>query len=154
MPKIIGFCGLSGSGKTSLIERLGADLVLDSRVLLIKHDPKNKARFDESGKDSARFFKTGADVILGSPQKAAIFLHAPLEESLINTWAPSYDYVLVESLRDLVLRRVVVVRDFYDATYAGDFYAYKNIDEALLPKDKPRAGLDDLQKIIEWIKNG
>ncbi len=40
---------------------------------------------------------------------------------------------------------VVVVRDFY---------AYKNIDEALLPKDKPRAGLDDLQKILEWIKNG
>ena len=62
MPKVVGFCGISNSGKTTLIEKVTKALIDKHKILCIKHDPKNKATFDTQGKDSARFFALGADV--------------------------------------------------------------------------------------------
>jgi molybdopterin-guanine dinucleotide biosynthesis protein B len=59
----VAFTGPSNSGKTTLIEKISKKLNQDGfKVAIIKHDPKDKARFDTEGKDSYRFTQTKADV--------------------------------------------------------------------------------------------
>lgn len=43
-------------------------------MCIIKHDPANKAKFDEN-KDSTKYFQTGASVALISPKKTTLFLN-------------------------------------------------------------------------------
>ena len=65
----IAFTGESGSGKTTLIEKITKELSNDFRVVVVKHDPKDKAVFDTDGKDSDKFTKAGADTVVLSPKK-------------------------------------------------------------------------------------
>jgi len=59
--KAIAFTGPSESGKTTLIEKIALRLINDRKIAIIKNDPSDKAVFDRDGKDSDRFFKTGAE---------------------------------------------------------------------------------------------
>nr|MBP3725407.1 molybdopterin-guanine dinucleotide biosynthesis protein MobB [Campylobacter sp.] len=72
---VVGFSGASGSGKTTLVLKIANELILRGfKVCIIKHDPANKAKFDE-GKDSTKYFQTGANVALIGPKKTALFLN-------------------------------------------------------------------------------
>jgi hypothetical protein len=74
---VLGICGYSGSGKTTLIESLVP--VFRSRglrVAVVKHDAHTPT-VDAPGKDSDRFFRAGADVVLRSPDETFIRRHGP-----------------------------------------------------------------------------
>ncbi len=61
---VLGICGCSGVGKTTLIEALIPLLCRRHlRVVVVKHDAQNVC-IDVPGKDSYRFFEAGADVSL------------------------------------------------------------------------------------------
>ncbi len=61
---IIGLCGSSGAGKTTLIEALVPKFInLGLRVAVVKHGA-HRVVVDAPGKDSERFFQAGADVAL------------------------------------------------------------------------------------------
>ena len=64
----------SNSGKTTTIIKV-ANILQDSgyKVAIVKHDPKDKARFDKEGKDSYKFSQTGAEVVVTSPNKTTYF---------------------------------------------------------------------------------
>ena len=70
----VAFTGPSNSGKTTLIIKI-SNILQDSgyKVSIIKHDPKDKARFDKPGKDSDKFSQTGADVAVVSPNRTTFF---------------------------------------------------------------------------------
>ena len=110
MARVVAFGGVSGSGKTTLIEKL----VLLARpcyeILVIKHDPKNKAEFDTRGKDSYRFFHAGADVVLSSEVKSAIFLHERQEVLELCARFSFKDFIFIEGYKDLPLPRICVAR--------------------------------------------
>jgi len=107
--KAVAFSGPSNSGKTTLIEKLAKILTKEYRVLVIKHDPKDKARFDTEGKDSYKFFQTGADTVVLSPKKTTYFSHQPREvEDVIELF--NFDYLLVEGLKEIKLPRISVFR--------------------------------------------
>ncbi|MDE5591504.1 MAG: molybdopterin-guanine dinucleotide biosynthesis protein MobB, partial [Helicobacter sp.] len=75
--RIVAFSGDSNSGKTTLIEKLITHLRPHKTVAAIKHDPKDKAIIDTAGKDSDRFFKSGADIaIFGTAQTTLRFHHS------------------------------------------------------------------------------
>ncbi len=72
---VIGFCGYSGSGKTTILEKVVALLARRGlKVGYLKHDAHG-LQVDREGKDTDRLFKAGAQVIAaGSPDEGFIRL--------------------------------------------------------------------------------
>ena len=57
----MAFSGPSNSGKTTLILKVAKKFIDDGlKVVIIKHDPGDKARFDDEGKDIYKLTQIGA----------------------------------------------------------------------------------------------
>lgn len=104
---IIGFSAYSGTGKTTLIEKLIPLLIADGiNIALIKHS-HHDIEMDKPGKDSYRLRKAGASqVVLASPYRTIIFkdksqqIEPNLTEQLNCLDLNNLDLVLVEGFRD------------------------------------------------------
>lgn len=154
--KAIAFTGPSGSGKTTLVEKIAQRLVTQRRVAIIKHDPSDKAHFDRQGKDSDRFFKTGADVAVISPTRTTLFSHRSREVAGIAEMFGDFDLLMVEGLKTLPLPRLGIFRDKIEESYLTVVQAIA-IDESIdlseydLPESLTILDLNDTDAIIEWI---
>jgi len=95
---ILGVCGRSGAGKTTLIEAMLPELMRRGlRVAVVKHDCRNPV-VDCPGKDSDRLYRAGADVFLLGGEE---FVRAHGNEGAdfvfqLSRLARHYDLVLVE----------------------------------------------------------
>ena len=156
----MAFTGPSNSGKTTLILKVARKLIHEHNleVAIIKHDPKDKARFDVEGKDSYKFSDTGAEVIVTSPNRTTYFSqrHSDLDDMirLFN----HFDVLLVEGLKNLPLPRISIFRNIIDEEY----FAYMNalaVDESVdlekykIPENVDILDLNNTNEIIEWIQN-
>ncbi len=156
MHKAIAFTGPSGSGKTTLIERIAHRLVPARRIAIIKHDPKDKARFDQPGKDSDRFYQTGADVAVVSSTRTTLFTHRSCSIERIAEMFGEYDLLMVEGLKTLPLPRLAIFRNTIESEYLPVVKAIA-IDDSIvvsdydLPEDIDVLDLNDIGSIIEWI---
>jgi len=154
--KAIAFTGPSGSGKTTLIEKIAQKLVGSRKVVVVKHDPSDKARFDREGKDSDRFFKTGADVAVVSPTRTSCFSHRPRSIEEIGDLFGDFDLMMVEGLKTLPLPRLGVFRGRIDPEYLGVLQAVA-VDETVdlkhdeLPEEIEILNLNDTDAVIRWI---
>jgi len=154
----VAFTGPSNSGKTTLILKVARKLIHEHQkeVAIIKHDPKDKARFDVEGKDSYKFSDTGAEVIVTSPNRTTYFSNRRSElEDMIRLF-DKFDILLVEGLKNLPLPRISVFRDSIDR----DYFPYMNalaVDESVnlakyeLPKNVDVLDLNDADEVIKWI---
>jgi len=155
----VAFTGPSNSGKTTLIIKV-ADALIKSgkKVSIIKNDPKDKAVFDTPGKDSYKFCKTGAEVVVTSPNKTTLLspVHKELDD-IINMFC-EFDFLLVEGLKNLPLPRISIFRNKIDEAY----FPYMNalaIDHTINPKNEniPKSvdvlDLNNEEQIINWILN-
>jgi len=154
--KAIAFTGPSGSGKTTLIEMIARRLVSTRRVAIVKHDPKDKAHFDRPGKDSDRFYKTGADVAVVSSTRTTLFTHQSHSIAQIAEMFGEYDLLMVEGLKTLPLPRLAIFRNAIEPDYLPVVEAIA-IDDSIdicdydLPKNLDILNLNDIESIIEWI---
>jgi molybdopterin-guanine dinucleotide biosynthesis protein B/molybdopterin-guanine dinucleotide biosynthesis protein len=102
-PPAVSFVAKSGTGKTTLLEQVIAELKSQGwRIGVIKHDA-HRFDIDHPGKDSHRLTAAGADTMLiSSPEKLAVVKkHAaspPLEE-LIATYFGDVDLLLTEGFK-------------------------------------------------------
>ena len=113
--KVVGFCGPSGVGKTTLIEGvIGAFKARGLRVSVIKHAHK-RFDIDQPGKDSHRHREAGAtEVLIASSQRLALLREFDLEglpsvHQLLAELSPA-DWVLVEGFKHADLPKVEVWR--------------------------------------------
>ena len=154
----VAFTGPSNSGKTTLILKVARKLIHEHNleVAIIKHDPKDKARFDVEGKDSYKFSDTGAEVIVTSSNRTTYFSKRKSElEDMIRLF-DDFDILLVEGLKNLPLPRISIFRDFIDNSYipymdalATDYSI--NTQNYNLPQGIDILDLNNPDEIISWI---
>lgn len=99
----VSFVAKSGTGKTTLLEKVIADLKTRGyRVGVIKHDA-HRFDIDHPGKDSYRMAAAGADtVLISSPEKLALMKRheaSPSIGRLIATYFGDVDIVLTEGFK-------------------------------------------------------
>jgi len=111
---VFGICGHSGSGKTTLIEKL-VPLLSEKglKVAVVKHDA-HRIVLDRQGKDSDRFFRSGADVFLQGLQEEFFRIHPSDERELsyvLKKLTREYDLVLIEGWKNIPFTKVWLLKD-------------------------------------------
>jgi len=154
----VAFTGPSNSGKTTLILKVARKLIHEHKleVAIIKHDPKDKARFDVEGKDSYKFSDTGAEVIVTSPNRTTYFSQRQSDLDEMIRLFNHFDILLVEGLKNLPLPRISIFRNEIDEAYFPymDALAIDNsidIEEYEVPKNVTMLNLNKTDEVIEWI---
>lgn len=153
----VAFSGPSNSGKTTLIVKIAEILKQNYELAIIKHDPGDKARFDKEGKDSWKFSKTGAEVVVASATRTTLFSKRQRDIDELISLLGDFDFLLVEGLKTLPLPRISVFRNELDESYfdVSDALAIDesiNLNNYTLPKHLEILSLNEPEAIIEWIK--
>ncbi|PLY06617.1 MAG: molybdopterin-guanine dinucleotide biosynthesis protein B [Arcobacter sp.] len=153
---VVAFSGPSNSGKTTLVAKV-SNILQDNgqKVCIVKHDPKDKARFDKPGKDSDKFSQTGADVAVVSPTRTTLFKQSTSSiEEMIELFG-DFDYLLVEGLKTLDLPRISIFRNRLDESYfpVTDAIAYdETINSNEIPTNIDKLDLNNPEEVISWIE--
>ena len=115
-PPVVSIVAKSGTGKTTLLEKLIAELKRRGhRVGVIKHDAHN-FDIDYEGKDSWRLTKAGADTMLiTSPAKVAMVKQnrdneEPSLAEAVATFCDDVDIVLTEGFKKSTMPKIEVHR--------------------------------------------
>jgi molybdopterin-guanine dinucleotide biosynthesis protein MobB len=112
--KAVSFVAKSGTGKTTLLEKVVAELKARGyRVGAIKHDA-HTFEIDYPGKDSHRLTVAGADTMLiASPDKLALVKRHPASppiEELLDVYFGDVDIVITEGFKKSGLPKIEVHR--------------------------------------------
>jgi molybdopterin-guanine dinucleotide biosynthesis protein B len=148
---VVGFCGPSGVGKTTLIEGVIAGLrARGLRVSVVKHAHQH-FDIDRPGKDSHRHRSAGAtEVLVASSQRLALLREfdvdgLPSVHQLIAELSPA-DWVLIEGWKHADLPKIEVWRAALGQPplYPDDPFvtAVATDDPAALPVPTARSVLD------------
>ena len=159
---VIGLCGFSGAGKTTLVERLIPILrVSGQRVSVVKH-AHHDFDIDHEGKDSWRHRQAGAfEIVIASDRRLAkmreyVVEEAPTLGDLIAELTPC-DWVLVEGFKHAPIPKLEVWRAATGkrAQYPDDPYvieiATDRLDALPAPTGLPLFELDDAEAIAGFI---
>jgi molybdopterin-guanine dinucleotide biosynthesis protein MobB len=159
-PAAVAFVARSGTGKTTLIERLiGLAAQRGLRVGALKHDAHG-FEIDRPGKDSHRFTAAGAgDMVLVAADKLAMVRRhdtAPPVEDLLAAYFGRCDIVFVEGWKTAALPRIEVHRPELDKPLLcrGERHDPHLIAVAAptdLGLDVPTLPLDDPQRVLDFV---
>lgn len=105
------FIAWSGTGKTTYLEKLIAELKKrGKRVAIIKHDG-HRFDIDREGKDSWRFAQSGADMVaIADGEKCAIMEYRPTPLGQILSAVHDVDLVLIEGWHEEAENAIVLHR--------------------------------------------
>ena len=149
----IAFAAYSGTGKTTLIEKLIRELKSRGvRLAVIKHDG-HEFEIDYEGKDSRRFADAGADItMISSAGKTAYIERGSLSLKELLATVRGVDLILVEGYKNENLPQIGIARKETGKGFTAPFERFIAIvtdletDTAL-----PRFALDDIKEIADFI---
>ncbi len=151
---VFAFSAYSGTGKTTIIEKLVAALKAEGlRVAVIKHDGHD-FDIDREGKDSWRFTKAGADIsLISSKEKTAFIESRGLELSRLIDMVHDVDIILVEGYKNASLPRIGIARKATGKgfTAAPDSFIAIMTDIEDVQCDLPCFALDDIKGLKDFI---
>ncbi|ATJ82625.1 molybdopterin-guanine dinucleotide biosynthesis protein B [Halomonas beimenensis] len=159
---LLGIAAWSGTGKTTLLERLLPGLrARGLRVAVIKH-AHHAFDVDQPGKDSHRLRQAGAEpMVVASRARIALMLETPEREEadlaeLVEMVAPrAPDLVLVEGFKAWPLPKLELYRDDVGKPLraAEDPWVKAVASDTLLPLPAGVAALDlnDLERLADWV---
>ncbi len=143
----------SGTGKTTMLEKLVAELKSRKiRVAVVKHDAHD-FEIDREGKDSYRMSKAGADVVaIASAAKAAIMENRPVSFEEIITQISDVDIIITEGYKTgafpkIALRRAAAGTGF--AVPPQDCIAV--MSDTPVDSDVPAFSLDDISALADFL---
>lgn len=147
----VAFSGPSNTGKTTLILKVAKKFIDDGlKVVIMKHDPSDKAKFDVEGKDSYRFSQIGADVVVASPTRTTYFSKEMKSLNEIVSMIGEFDLLIVEGLKTLPLPRISLFRGEIDESYfsVSDAIATDGLE---YNGNLAHYDINDIQSICEWV---
>ena len=152
-PPVIGFSGFSGSGKTTVMEKVIRVLSERGiRVGVVKHD-RHRFEIDHPGKDSFRHAAAGAEaVVITSPEKTALVCRQgnDLEDCL--RLLGDVDVILVEGFKHAEIPRIGVNRKATGKGFTespGRFIAVVTDEDIRIPV--PRFSPEDAEDLADFI---
>ena len=158
--KALSFVSKSGTGKTTLLEGVIAELKgRGYRVGVVKHDA-HRFDIDHPGKDSWRLTAAGADTMLiSSPEKLALVKRhtaPPPMEELLATYFADVDIVLTEGFKKSALPKIELHRAERSPTLIcrGEEHDPTLIavaSDAALELDVPLLDLNDPRQVVDFI---
>lgn len=159
--KAISFVARSGTGKTTLLEKVIAELKSRGyRVGVIKHDA-HRFNIDHPGKDSYRLTAAGADTMLVSARdKLALVKQQaapPPMAELLATYFADVDIVLTEGYKTgampkIELHRAVLGNALLCRGEQRDPTLLAVASDAALDLDVPRLDLNDPAAVADFIE--
>jgi molybdopterin-guanine dinucleotide biosynthesis protein MobB len=159
--KALSFVAKSGTGKTTLLEKVIASLKeRNYKVGVIKHDA-HRFEIDHPGKDSYRLAAAGADTMLvASPEKLALvkrYAAAPSVEELLATYFSDVDIVLTEGFKKSALPKIELHRQERSATLLcrgeeHDPTLVAVASDCALELDVPVLDLNDAAQVADFIE--
>ena len=157
---VVGFVGVSGSGKTTFLERVIAELTSRGwRVGTAKHHHRPEFEIDVPGKDSWRHAHAGAVVsMISSEQKLGVTWKLQRERSvaeLVAIAGDAVDILLTESIRDPESPQIEVVRRVHSdrVTCPLDSLFALVTDGSFPVGDVPVFALDDVSGVTDLIES-
>ncbi len=157
MIPVISFIARPNHGKTTLLEKLLAELARRNiKAGVIKHHV-HEFEFDKKGKDTWRHKQAGAHtVILSSPAGIGLVRDVASDkdvDELVNLYFSEMDIVLTEGYKWEQYPKIEVFRaarggtplDGRNATWAAF------VSDADLETDLPRFGLDDISPLADFL---
>ncbi len=151
---VIGFAAYSGTGKTTLIEKIIPLLKRKGlTVAVVKHDAHGLV-FDTDGKDSSRFSKAGAAYsIVSGPGQAAVFVGRSLEPEEAISFAQDADLVIVEGYKRGNFSQIGINRMATGKGFTDEMKRFVAVvtDETDLVCDIPVFDINDAEGIADFI---
>lgn len=159
IPPIVSIVGSKKSGKTTLVERLVAELTRRGyRVGTIKHDVHG-FEVDHEGKDSYRHFHAGARAtIIASEEKLALVkrLETPLSlDELVHMYLDDADIIITEGFKSRDKPKIEVYRKKHNPELIcgrGDNVLAIASDEAT-EAPVPVLNLNDIHQIADFVES-
>ncbi len=167
---VVGFVAYSGTGKTTLIEKLITFLTERSyRVSVIKHT-HHHFDIDKPGKDSYRHREAGASEVLMLSDQRWVLMHEirqspePTIEQQLSMLSPC-DLVIVEGFKNANIPKIELWRFEHDECAANSLKANQdNFIQALaypggidavnkpdLTRDIPVLDLDNIEEVAQQV---
>lgn len=160
--KAVSFVAKSGTGKTTLLEKVIAELKKRGyKVGAIKHDA-HRFDIDHPGKDSYRLTAAGADTtLISSPAKLAIVKKheaSPPIEELLATYFADVDLVVTEGFKKSGLPKIEVHRSERSDTLLcrgerHDPTLLAVASDGALELDVPVFDLNDQESVVDFIES-
>ncbi len=158
---LLGFAAFSGTGKTTLLEKLIPLLTAQGlNIALVKHS-HHDIEMDKPGKDSYRLRKAGASqVVLAGTHRSILFSEygqardSKLLEQLTLLQTDSLDLVLVEGFRDEVFNKIELHRSSLDKPFL--FESDPSVialacDQKVESCTLPQMDLNDLNALARFV---
>ena len=151
----IAFAAYSGTGKTTLIEKIIRCLKEKGvRLAVIKHDAHD-FDIDHEGKDTWRFTQAGADMtIIGSSVMTAIIDQREHSVQEIISRISGVDLILVEGYKNEKLPTIGICRREMGKGFTSDLNRFIAIvTDEVLETEIPCFGLEAIEAIAGFILN-
>jgi len=151
---IFAFSAFSGTGKTTVIEKLVVALnAKELRVAVIKHDG-HRFEIDHEGKDSWRFTKAGAAIsMISSAEKTAYIEQGSLRLDQLIAMVHGVDVILVEGWKNNDLPQIGIARNATGKGFTAPLEHFMAIvtDIEGIETEIPRFTLEDTKGLTEFI---
>lgn len=155
---LVTIIGKSGAGKTTLMEKLIAELKKRGyKLATVKHHSHRGFEIDKPGKDSWRFAQAGSDhVIIASPDKIASYrkIECALDLDEITAGISDVDLILVEGYKQAEKPALEVLRAANSRELIGSpEQRFAVAADFSLDLGVPQFALDDMQGITNLIES-